>query len=308
MRKGLATLEVVLTTMLLIAGFLGWRANKITKEYQATLGGTLASTTDLTDTIGLFRTNLNGTILRLESKLQDTTSTDPGHVHTLSNGSGTLSIAKGGIGTSTSPLTNEILIGTSSSYKLISVPNCDTASSSKLLFSSTSQTFSCGTDFSIATSSATWSRVGETTLTVTNASTSVTIGSYKHLQVRINSSSTGAGQTFMRLNNSQAAIYGQRYSLNGAADTEDPGADSIFINGSGTATSSIRSVIDIFNSPNRRKSIIVDSLLEMGIAPPDRFQNYATFSTTTDITVIAIGITANSFSSSTVVSIYGSND
>ena len=67
-----------------------------------TLLGTV-STTQLTDTINTFRTNVNGDLFNLNADLRYTTTTDPGHKHTTSTTTGVFSGTNGGIGTTTLP-------------------------------------------------------------------------------------------------------------------------------------------------------------------------------------------------------------
>lgn len=111
--------------------------------------GASVSSTGSGETIGQFRINVNNSFSNLNDQLINSTSVDPGHQHTASAVSGTISIAKGGTGTSTSPtVTNQLLISTGTSVFGLTneLPNCDAATSSKLLFTSTSQQWSCGTD------------------------------------------------------------------------------------------------------------------------------------------------------------------
>ena len=108
--------------------------------------GASASTTQLTDTIGTFRNNVNGSLERINSALSDTTSTDPGHVHTSSAVSGTIAIAQGGFGTSSIPLDGQIPVGSSSAYAFTTLPDCKTTATDKLLYTSSTHTWSCSTD------------------------------------------------------------------------------------------------------------------------------------------------------------------
>ena len=64
------------------------------------LGATITQT-ELSNTINTFRTNTNTNLNNLNAQLTDSTSSDPGHTHTASAVSGTISIAKGGTATTT---------------------------------------------------------------------------------------------------------------------------------------------------------------------------------------------------------------
>ena len=322
MRKGFIGVTILVGVTAIAIGWLGWfsaqkafqlEKQNVEAEINKLLGGSLASSTALTDTIGTFRINVNGSLDRLDAKITDTTSSDPGHKHSL-NSSGliattSLGVAFGGLGSTSTPAVNQVVVGTSSIYGLTNaIPNCDTATSSKLLYASTSQQWSCGTDFSISTSTSDWQQIGETTLGVTNASASVAIVARKHLRVHISASTTGSGTLFLRFNNDQSANYANRNSANNGADTATNGDNIISLTASLGAASTTYSVVDIDNASNRNKKVMVLTTIDNRTTAPSSFQNYAVWATTTQITTIAAGNDTNSFGSSTVVTIYASSD
>jgi hypothetical protein len=61
-----------------------------------------------------------------------------------------LGISSGGTGTSTTPANNAFLIGDGSKYIFTAIPDCPSTSTNKLLFSSSSRSFTCGTDQTIS--------------------------------------------------------------------------------------------------------------------------------------------------------------
>lgn len=63
-----------------------------------------------------------------------------------SNVTGVLPIANGGTGTSTAVAASQLLVGNGTSYDSTTLPSCSNSTTSKLLYNSTTRTFSCGTD------------------------------------------------------------------------------------------------------------------------------------------------------------------
>jgi len=63
--------------------------------------GSSISITELSDTIGTFRTNVNSSLRELNADLSYSTSTDPGHKHTTDAISGQIGVAQGGTDAST---------------------------------------------------------------------------------------------------------------------------------------------------------------------------------------------------------------
>ena len=70
--------------------------------------------TELSNTIGTFRTNVNTELLELDQDLRFTTTTDPGHKHSTSTLTGVFGASQGGIATTTAPSNGQFL-GASSS-------------------------------------------------------------------------------------------------------------------------------------------------------------------------------------------------
>lgn len=71
-----------------------------------------------------------------------------GSLSVMANTTGQVPVNKGGTGTNTIPSYNQVIIGNNSSgYNLSgAIPDCTNASTSKLLFTSSTQSWSCGTD------------------------------------------------------------------------------------------------------------------------------------------------------------------
>jgi len=87
---------VVILTIVSSIGYFSYKENN--------LGATI-SQTQLTDTINIFRTNVNSSLTNINDALSNATSGNPGHYHTLSNdasATGTLPINKGGTNNSSS--------------------------------------------------------------------------------------------------------------------------------------------------------------------------------------------------------------
>lgn len=158
--KGFINIIVLgLVAILGLAGsvYVADRLNEYEKAQEEQKLGATILTTDLSNTLNTLRTNVNTSLTNLNAQLTDSTSSDPGHIHTTSsvNGFGsTTPISRGGTGTSTAPTDNKLLIGSSTSYAFTNaIPDCASASSSKLLFTSSTRSWSCGLDTaSIATS------------------------------------------------------------------------------------------------------------------------------------------------------------
>ena len=130
--------------------------NELNKQIELNLGAVVSSTA-LSDTIGTFRINVNDNFTRVNDQLINSTSVDPGHLHTASSVSSTITIAKGGTGTSTLPTADgqlPIVSASTTSFTYTNaVPDCVSATSSKLLFTSSTKTWSCGTDTATPTTS-----------------------------------------------------------------------------------------------------------------------------------------------------------
>ena len=88
----------------------------------------------------------SGTSTTLFHLLTAPTSVNPGHVHTSAGVSGTVSIAKGGTGTSTTPADDNVLVGDGTNYVFASIPDCGNASTSKIIYTSSTNSFSCVSD------------------------------------------------------------------------------------------------------------------------------------------------------------------
>ena len=160
MNKGFINIFGVIAVAALAIGSLALHQVRqaIENDIDKNLGASITFT-DLSNTIGTFRTNVNTALNDVNNQLVSSTSTDPGHLHTASAVSGTISVAKGGTGTSTLPTADgqlPIVSASTTSFTYTNaVPDCVAATSSKLLFTSSTKTWSCGTDsVNVATSSA----------------------------------------------------------------------------------------------------------------------------------------------------------
>lgn len=80
--------------------------------------GSVVTQTQLTDTLGTFRTNVNNSLTSLQADLNNTTSTDPGHKHTTSSITGVFGYSSGGSGNSATPTNGQLNIGNGSGYTL----------------------------------------------------------------------------------------------------------------------------------------------------------------------------------------------
>ena len=123
--------------------------NELQKQIELNLGAVVSSTA-LSDTIGTFRIKVNDNFTRVNDQLINSTSVDPGHLHTTAAVSGTIAIADGGTGTSTVPtvIGAAVITGNPSSTLDYTnqIPDCVSATSSKLLYTSSTKAWSCGTD------------------------------------------------------------------------------------------------------------------------------------------------------------------
>jgi len=87
MNKGFTNilLLVIIGTISLFSGiFLTYKTNQSIERVNENYLGVSVSSTLISDTIGTFRTNVNGSLERINASLSDSTSTDPGHKHTTS--------------------------------------------------------------------------------------------------------------------------------------------------------------------------------------------------------------------------------
>src|SRR3990167_1479199 len=98
-------LGVVATAILSgLALFTAYKAEQIVRQTNEQIFGATVTSPQLTDTIGTFRINVNGSLNALNAALSDTTSTDPGHKHTSSTITGvtyTKQVSEGGTATTT---------------------------------------------------------------------------------------------------------------------------------------------------------------------------------------------------------------
>ncbi len=119
MKKGFINiLAIVAITAIISAVSFGFTTYKVKQVAEKNLGATILQT-ELANTIGTFRTNVNTSLTNINNALSNATSGDPGHYHTLSNdasATGTLPIAKGGTGITTTPSNGSLLIGSSTSW------------------------------------------------------------------------------------------------------------------------------------------------------------------------------------------------
>ena len=99
----------------------------------------------------------------LSYKLTNSASADPGHTHTTSTVTGVWPFSQGGNATSTTPANNVAWVSNGTNWVAATIPDCDTAASSKLLFDQTTKAYTCGTD-----------NTGGATLTVYSTSTTWT--------------------------------------------------------------------------------------------------------------------------------------
>lgn len=154
---------------LVYATWYGNRVQKIEDSVSVQLGATTA----ITDTIGTFRTNVNAT----DEALRSTTSSDPGHVHTTAGVSGTIAIAKGGLNTSTVPADDRILVGDGTNYVFATIPDCGNASTSKIIYTTSTNSFSCVADVDTDTGGTLLISRNATTTNFNNSSAANTIAS-----------------------------------------------------------------------------------------------------------------------------------
>lgn len=88
MKKGfidLITIIIAAAVAIASAGFYTYKIKQaINQANQVKLGATILET-QLADTIGTFRTNVNDSLTNINSALSDSTSTDPGHKHSSSS-------------------------------------------------------------------------------------------------------------------------------------------------------------------------------------------------------------------------------
>ncbi len=156
MNKGFINIVLLSAVAIAVAGYgiyTGYQANQAWEKAKTEGLGAAILQTELTDTINTFRTNTNTSLTLINAQLTDATSSNPGHFHELTNvsASGTLPINKGGVGTTTAPSEGKLLIGSSTAWDFTNaLPNCNNATSSKILFASTTRTWSCGTDTNTA--------------------------------------------------------------------------------------------------------------------------------------------------------------
>ena len=121
LEKGFA--DVLLLMMFggaVLAGSFVWLTHYYDKKIDEVsravkpLGATVLST-DLSDTINTFRTNVNTSLTNINNQITSTTSTDPGHFHSLTvSVTGTLPIESGGTET-TSLTANNVILGNGTS-------------------------------------------------------------------------------------------------------------------------------------------------------------------------------------------------
>ena len=117
------------------------------KEKEVKLGAANTSSTALTNTINEFRTNVNNSFEFLDRAITSSTSTNPGHQHSSTSISGFMGYTQGGNNTSSIPANAQFYMGTTSSIPaLVSIPDCNNSTTSKLIFASGTRTFSCVTD------------------------------------------------------------------------------------------------------------------------------------------------------------------
>src|SRR3990167_6023058 len=121
---------------------------ELQKQIELNLGAVVSSTA-LSDTIGTFRVNVNDNFTRINDQLINSTSVDPGHLHTTAGISSTIAISKGGTGTSTLPTDGQLPIGSASTTQYTytnALPDCNATSTDKILFASTTKLWRCATD------------------------------------------------------------------------------------------------------------------------------------------------------------------
>ncbi len=163
------------------------------------LGATI-TVTELTNTIGEFRTQSNSNFAALNAQLTDSTSSNPGHTHTSSSITGVFGIANGGTGTST--FVNGIVVA-SGTNKMRAI---STSANGQVLIASGTEwyanTLSAGQNITITNTTGTisiagvapsaMSVLGSTTLTSAKSTTTVAFTASRNLLIYAFVSTTDA--------------------------------------------------------------------------------------------------------------------
>jgi hypothetical protein len=91
---------LIIAGALSVAGLFGYQDNNL---------GATVTLTNLSDTIGTFRTNVNDSLNSINAALSDSTSTNPGHLHTTSSISGVFGTSSGALGITATPTNGQLL-------------------------------------------------------------------------------------------------------------------------------------------------------------------------------------------------------
>jgi len=115
----LAIIAIGVATILSSAFYVSYKTNQVLEQTKTDVLGATILQTEITDTIGTFRTNVNTSITNLNNALSNTTSTNPGHLHTTSTITGITylkPISEGGTGLTSSGNSGNVLTSNGSNW------------------------------------------------------------------------------------------------------------------------------------------------------------------------------------------------
>ncbi|MAH46242.1 hypothetical protein CMI37_10455 [Candidatus Pacearchaeota archaeon] len=270
---------------------------------QAQLGASVSST-ELSDTINTFRTNVNGSLTRINDDVVNATSVDPGHLHTTAGVSGTIAIADGGTGTSTPPSENgQVLISSGTDAWIIAALTAGDGIS--ITSSSGAITI---TNAASVTATTTRTLLASSTLVQAEASVSSTVAATDNMLVVLNLGRKSApGINRMRFNDSSVTEYATKFYENA---TEDSGANQSGIHMNrdlGGAITTSTYAVEVFwaNSSLDKRVVFNGTIASSSSAAPDFVNGGGIQSTTTPVTSIQVHAGGGNFPVGSSIKVYG---
>jgi hypothetical protein len=272
------------------------------------LGAAVVTSTQLSDTINTFRTNVNGSLDSLYHALSDTTSTDPGHKHSTSTITGTFGVAAGGTGTSTYVYGVPIASGTQPFSTIAPGTANNVLQSNGTAWISSS--FNGG-----GFPTTTISQIGETVLSSPSTTVRVSFPARQRLWIDFYSPSlTATTQQFnLTFNDDASTTYGYRTSLNNAADTVATGQTVISLSPyantaqSMSFTGQVENISGFPHVVTIRQTVASSSPAGTNTYIPDRYETVGVYGSTSQITSVKMtAVNTGSWATSTTFTVYGS--
>jgi hypothetical protein len=265
--------------------------------------GASVSSTELSDTINTFRTNVNGSLIRINDELVNSTSVDPGHLHTTGGVSGTIAVANGGTGTSTGPTINgQLFISSTTDWTVGALTAGDGIS---ITSSSGSITI---TNAASVTADTTMTLFGSSTLAQAEGIVSTTVSGTDNMRIiAALGSVSSSGIRRLRFNNFSGTEYAYILYEN-AVEDKAGGVSGIHMNlDLGGAITSSTYIIDVtWGATSLDKRVVINGVVATSSASaPDYISGGGIWSSSTPISSIEIDAGGGTFAVGSSIKVYG---